>query len=232
MVVGVLALVAMTLGSSAAVADSPPLYDGAMTFPSIQGPSGPTEFSWEVHLDEGQALEQVDDRLAGIYYVEGHHLAGTIAAIAAHDAHGTSVPTALGVSAGIFVHHQLGDPTKGGAPFVYPVIAGEGWEGGFVTHHVQMPPPESQPTPLPESQLAKAGCVVPRLKGRTLNGVKRRLRKSNCRIGEVHKRRGATAETGRVVGQSPRPGEFLVLGTRVAVTLSQPSPWPRLAKRD
>ena len=33
-------------------------------------------------------------------------------------------------------------PDAGNAPFEYPVIAGQGWEGGFQTAIVQMPPAE------------------------------------------------------------------------------------------
>ncbi len=125
-----------------------PPYDGTMIFPMINGPADPEEFSWEVVLSEGQELESVDDQHAQVYYTEGHHPALGISAVAAHDADGSSVPTSLSVSGGnvitLTVHHRAGDPTKGGAPFDYPIVAGSGWEGGLQTVIVSGPPDEQE----------------------------------------------------------------------------------------
>lgn len=59
-----------------------------------------------------------------------------------------------------------------------------------------------------------ARCVVPRLRGLSVAGARRRLRRANCRLGRVrgHRRGGA-----RVVGQSPRRGAVLTAGARVGV---------------
>jgi hypothetical protein len=127
-----------------------PPYDGDMSFPMINGPTDPEEFSWEVVLGEDQELESIDDQHAQVFYTEGHHPAFDIFATASHDADGSSVPTSLSVSGGdvitLTVHHRAGDPAKGGAPFDYPINAGRGWEGGFTTQIVAGPPAE----PLPE----------------------------------------------------------------------------------
>lgn len=62
-------------------------------------------------------------------------------------------------------------------------------------------------------------CVVPSLWNKTLKAAKRRARKSRCAIGQVTKRRGATARTGRIARQRPKAGKTLRPWTKVAVTL-------------
>jgi len=66
---------------------------------------------------------------------------------------------------------------------------------------------------------AYEGCVVPRLAGRKLKGAKKSIRKRDCLVGKVRKRKGVTAKTGRVVKQRPKPGKVLPPGTRVNVKL-------------
>jgi hypothetical protein len=63
------------------------------------------------------------------------------------------------------------------------------------------------------------GCRVPQLKGKKLKAAKRKLRKANCRIGKVKKLHDATAKTGKVVKQNPKPGKILVPGAKVKVVL-------------
>ena len=194
-----------------------------MTFPDIQDLLGPEEFSWEVTLSGGQALEQVSDQLVRVYYTDApEHTAFVIAAVSAHDAVGTTVPTTLAAPSGnvitLTVRHRDGNPAAGGAPFDYPVIAGEGWEGGLQTSVVQMPPAELRPAGR-GAVLASEGCLVPRLKSRGLRRSKKKLRETGCRIGEVTIRKGASAKTGRVVRQSPKPGTLLGSGAEVDVVL-------------
>ena len=71
--------------------------DGAQTFPSIQGPEGAEEYSWEVQLHEGQTLESVDDQNAVVRAEDGT-VVFTISAVAAHDSVGTTVSTSLAVA--------------------------------------------------------------------------------------------------------------------------------------
>ena len=114
---GALLLATLALGSTAAVANPLPPYNGVMTFPAIMGPSSPSEFSWEVQLGEGQALEQIDDQGARVYYTESLATAVSVLVEPAHDANGASVPTGLAVSGGnvitLFVLHQAGNPAAG-----------------------------------------------------------------------------------------------------------------------
>ena len=70
------------------------------------------------------------------------------------------------------------------------------------------------------------GCVVPRLKGRSLNGARKALDRRQCRLGEVKRLQGATARTGRVKRQAPLRGTVLPPGAKVKVTLGL-NPKPR-----
>lgn len=119
-----------------------PLFDGALTFAAIRDETAPTTFSWQVHMESDQELRLLDPQHAAVDY-QGGHQAFSIQAIAAHDAIGTAVPTSLSVSGDVLTltveHHAKG---PNGEQFVYPVVGGAGWEGGFQTYQVQMPPPE------------------------------------------------------------------------------------------
>jgi hypothetical protein len=66
---------------------------------------------------------------------------------------------------------------------------------------------------------AYEGCKVPKLKGKKLKASKKKLKKGDCKTGKVSKRKGATAATGKVVKQSPKPGSILAPGAKVKVTL-------------
>jgi hypothetical protein len=224
----------VTAGFQAATAPAdPPLYEGDMTFPYIQDPSGPEEYSWKVQLAKDQALEQIDDQTALVYYVGGHHPALSITAEPAHDAGGTNVPTTLSVATSdvitLTVHHRAGDPNTGGTPFDYPIVAGPGWEGGYQTVIVKGPPDEAELREERErqarealeaerSRVAPKGCMVPRLKGKSLRASKRRLVRAGCEVGKVTLRGDAKKSQARVVAQTPRPGA--ALGQAASVNLA------------
>jgi hypothetical protein len=202
------------VGVGTAAAEVPP-YQGDMGFPAIQGPADPEEYSWEVQLGDDQELREIDDRHAAVYYTDPEHLAFGIEAEAAHDADGTTVPTTIAVTQPniitLTVHHRDGDPAAAGASFDYPVVAGEGWDGGFQTHVVLMPPAES-PVPAP----AVPRCEVPDLGGRTLKASRRLLRKFNCKLGPV---RGERGKGTKVAKQYRKPGRSLPAGSEVGVKL-------------
>jgi streptogramin lyase len=115
-----------------------PLIDGTMIFTAIRDSSGPTEYEWHVHVHEDQELKLVDPQHAQVVYKNGP-TAFSITAVKAHDAIGTTVPTSIRVAGNsviLAVNHRQNGPT--GAPFVYPVVAGTGWEGGFRTVEVHV----------------------------------------------------------------------------------------------
>jgi hypothetical protein len=68
-------------------------------------------------------------------------------------------------------------------------------------------------------QFTYEACRVPKLKGKRLKRARKRLRRSNCKLGKVKRVGDASSRTGRVVGQRPTPGKFKPPGFRVRVTL-------------
>jgi hypothetical protein len=228
--IGLATLLLLGVAPATAAVSEPPVYDGTMGFGTIDGPSDPEEFTWRVELAEGQVLEQVDERNAGVYYTDvEHHPAFAITAVGAHDADGRAVPTTLVVTEPdlitLLVHHRDGVPATG-EPFDYPITPGSGWtvteQGGNVPPEVVVRPVESSPNPGSFEQFPQidSGCRVPRLRGRTLRPSKRLLRSSGCRVGAVRKRSSARMRSARVVRQFPRPGTKLAGGSTVAVTLA------------
>ncbi|MGN6814720.1 MAG: PASTA domain-containing protein [Solirubrobacterales bacterium] len=75
-------------------------------------------------------------------------------------------------------------------------------------------------TPLTATDKFKyKACVVPKLNGKKLKAAKKKLRKASCKLGKVKLRGDATAKTGKVVKQSPKPRKQLAPGSKVNVTL-------------
>lgn len=231
-------LCVLALGSSAALA-SPPVYEGLTTFPTIYSPTGPEEFSWEVTLYEGQELGQIDEQEIAVYNRSGA-VGFSIQAGPAHDAVGATVPTTIQVTGeNVFtltVHHREGNPAAGGAPFHYPVNYGEGWEGEIVPIEIKGPPDEMELREQREreerevreareqrqaAEIAawETRCHVPALRGTTVAGARRRLRRADCRLGVITKSRGVTAKTGRVVHQGEPAGSSLAQDARVGIRL-------------
>ena len=117
-----------------------PLYEGLLEFKLIRDASATQSYEWEVDLEAGQEIRLADPQHAEVFYEDGH-LAFAIAAIPASDAVGTNVPTELSVSedrvVSLMVKHQS-------AAFVYPVVAGSGWQGGYFTTVVNGPKDEKE----------------------------------------------------------------------------------------
>jgi hypothetical protein len=210
------------VGPAAAVAGEPCASDpgSLMSFHAIQGPEDPEDYCWEVKLDEEQALRQISDREAEVYYTdpEEHH-AFSITAALAHDAEGVSVPTTLAVTEPnlitLTVHHRAGNPLAGGAPFHYPVVAGAGYEGGFQSVKVEGPPPTEQGA---NPGVPAPTCEVPFLQGRTLKAARRALRRAGCALGPVC---GERSRGAKVVRQYRPAGKSLPAGTAVGVKLAR-----------
>jgi hypothetical protein len=118
-----------------------PLYDGAVTFQAIRGPGAPEAYSWEVDLGEGQSLRLVDNQHVEVDYEEGTP-AMMITAEPAHDATGATVPTTLSISGErvVSLHVPYGTGDSSGTPYVYPILAGEGYEVGHEEVEIIYPP--------------------------------------------------------------------------------------------
>jgi hypothetical protein len=61
------------------------------------------------------------------------------------------------------------------------------------------------------------GCVVPKLKGKTLKQAKRSIRNADCKLGKV--RGDKKSKVAEVTKQGPKAGKVLVPGAKVGVTL-------------
>jgi hypothetical protein len=109
-------------------------------------------------------------------------------------------PASAAVAVAVSVTTVAGTATSG-QPFVYQAPAGA-----------------SQPAPTPTGG---ARCTVPNLTGKRLKAAKKKIRAADCKVGKITKRRGATAKTGKIVGQSKKPGAVLPAGSVVKVTLGK-----------
>ncbi len=112
-----------------------PVFDGLLTFGSIRDASAPETFSWRVNLGSEQILKSIDSQHAEVDYEDGHE-AYLITAQPAADAVGTAVPTSLSVSQGNVIALTVAHKES---TYVYPVVAGAGWQGGFTTEVVVGP---------------------------------------------------------------------------------------------
>jgi DNA-binding beta-propeller fold protein YncE len=125
-----------------------PLFDGLLTFATIRDDSAPESYSWEIQLENEQELKLIDSQHAAVYYAGGYP-AMAITAEPAHDATGSDVATSLSISEDHIVtltvkHHATN--------YVYPVMAGAGWQGGFRTEIVEGPPDELEEKEIKEEE--------------------------------------------------------------------------------
>jgi uncharacterized delta-60 repeat protein len=63
-------------------------------------------------------------------------------------------------------------------------------------------------------------CVVPQVKGKTLQAAERAIRRAQCSVGRVTRPFSATVKKGRVISQKPGPGKKLAAGFKVKLTVS------------
>jgi hypothetical protein len=217
--------VASSAGEEGDAAPIRSLDEGGFAWPEIRDAAGFEEYPFEVNLGPGQVLNQVTEHEVAVY-AEGY-VQFKLTDPRAHDAEGATVPTALVVTepdvVTMIVRHRAGNPAAGGAPFLYPIVSGTGWEGGFRTITVEMnnpTPPAPTPEPAPATPTA---CTVPSLHGLSLKSAKARLHAALCTVGQVRLAAGATAGKGRVVKQFRPAGTQLGAGTPVAVKLGLPA---------
>jgi hypothetical protein len=213
-------IIAAVLGIALIAAAGSAVGASLNSFTAIHSPADPEEFSAEVSLGEGQEIEQVDDQHVVVFFLAGEERrpAFGFTATPAHDAIGTSVPTSLRLDEGntltLIVHHRAGNPAAAGSSFDYPISEGVGWEGGFQTYQVQLPPGEPRPSEPPR-------CVVPKLKGLSLSASRAQARAAGCRIGAVGRAGGIRTKSGHVVRQTPPAGAVLVSGTAIHLRLGR-----------
>jgi hypothetical protein len=118
-----------------------PTYEGLLTFSTIRDAQAPEAYTWNLGLGEGMTVKSIDAENAQVYYDDGHEAFG-ISAIEAHDAVGTKVPTELIVNESeqtisLKVTHRS-------SAFVYPVVSGAGWQGGYFSVEIEGPMDEQE----------------------------------------------------------------------------------------
>jgi len=183
---------------STVAAWNPPLADGESRAYTEAGAGG-YEFAFNAVVQPAPAVNVVSPRA-------GSFKGGTSVAISGADFSGAS------------------SVTFGGTPALFNVNS--------ENQIVAVAPAANKPGPVPVSVTTVAGtatspsatfaykaCIVPRLKGRKLEGAKKGIRRGGCRVGRVTTGNTVTAKTGRVVHQGPRAGRKLAPGTKVNVTL-------------
>jgi hypothetical protein len=103
-------------------------------------------YKFDMDLSPELELRQINTQEISVYYKSYGILAFTISANPAHDAIGSPVPTFLTISGAsqimLTVDHRSASPA--GGQFVYPVIGGAGWEGGFRTISGWLAEPEPE----------------------------------------------------------------------------------------
>lgn len=67
-----------------------------------------------------------------------------------------------------------------------------------------------------------AGCVVPKVTGKTLAAAKSAIRKAHCAVGKVKTVSSAKKQRGKVVSQRPGAGKKLPAGAKVSLTVGKP----------
>jgi hypothetical protein len=110
----------------------------------------------------------------------------------------------------------------GTLPISVTTIAGKATSGGQFSYPAPSTPgpaPTPIPTMLPPSP--PRTCTVPNLRGKTLGAAKRMIKGADCKVGKVTKKNGATAKSGKVVGQTVKPGTVRPAGAVVKVTLAK-----------
>jgi IPT/TIG domain/PASTA domain len=187
----------------------PPLADGQTGSPFGEFPT-----SEELAFD---AEVQAAPTITAIGTLSGPVSGGTTVSLSGTDFEGATAVRFGSASASTFAVGSEGQITAvspagpaGSVPISVTTVAGTATSSQQFT--LQSPTPT--PTPPPT-------CTVPELKGKSLRSSKRRIKGADCKVGKVAKRKGVKGRSGKVVGQSKKPGTVLPAGTVVKVTLGK-----------
>ncbi|HEX8753441.1 MAG TPA: IPT/TIG domain-containing protein [Solirubrobacterales bacterium] len=126
---------------------------------------------------------------------------------------GTDFAGVSGVSFGSVPATAFSVGSEGSLTAVVPASAGPGTVDVTVTTVAGTSPVSAA------DRFTYVACAVPKLKGLKLKAARKKLRQALCRPGKVRLRGGATAKTGRVVKQSPKPRTTLAPEAKVNLTL-------------
>lgn len=188
---------------------SPPVVDGLT---GVLNPSGAGEYAYNAEV---QPLPGI----AAIGPTSGPAAGGTSVLISGHDiAEATAVKFGAAPASSFSVIAETTitatappSSSAGSVPVSVTTLAGSASSPSQFTYLA----PATTATPAPIAPT----CTVPKLKGGTLEGSKKRVRAAACLVGKLTKRGGATAKTGEVVKQVPKPDAVVPVGTKVKITL-------------
>jgi hypothetical protein len=190
----------------------------------VMATAGAQFLGWQPPLSEGETREakeaptgiepgfnadvQPRPTVTALGPASGSFLGGTAVAVSGTDFTDVSAVSFGGVPATSFTVSSAGLLTA-----VAPPAAAPGTVDVTVTTVAGTSPTSAA------DKFTYVACVVPNLKGMKLKAAKRKLRKARCAPGKIRLRGTATAKTGRVVKQSPKPRKTLAPGTKVNLTL-------------
>ncbi len=66
-----------------------------------------------------------------------------------------------------------------------------------------------------------AKCHVPKVVGEKLSEAKTKIRSGHCSVGPITRKTSSTAKRGRVLSQSPKPGETKARGAKVGLKVGK-----------
>jgi hypothetical protein len=193
---------------------SPPLAEGSALARTGAQPSSELAFNAEV---------QPPPVVSALGSTSGPAAGGTSVLIAGTDLENTTSVTFGGIPAAFGQVSESSlvatTPPSAAGPVLVTVKTLAGSSTATQSFSYQNAPAAS-PAPAPISAPAKT-CTVPTLKGKSLKASKKKIKSAECKVGKVTKLKGAKASTGKVVGQSKKPGSVVPAGTVVKVTLGK-----------
>jgi len=113
-----------------------------------------------------------------------------------------SPPGTAGSSVPISLTTQAGTAASSSQTFTYEAATGPG-----------------SPTPSGQGSTSGATCTVPNLVGKTLKASKKLLKRADCGLGKVTRKKGASPKNDKVTKQNPKSGKVPAPATKVKLTL-------------
>jgi hypothetical protein len=186
----------------------------------------PENVGYDVEIQPAPTITKLSE-------TSGPTAGGTSVTITGADLEGASVVTFGGVPASSFEARSAArivavappSRTATNVPVAVTTLAGTG-TGPRFTYGDRASAGSGPGGSAPGSSSAPATsrCVVPNLHGKRLAAAKKAVAKARCALGRVTMLAGATAKSGVVSKQAPKPGTKLAAGSKVAMTLGPPKP--------
>ncbi len=150
----------------------------------------------------------------------------TLAVAKAGGGTGTVTSSPAGISCGASCTHAYTYGTS--VTLTATAAAGSsfaGWSGGACTGTstctVKLDADTSVTATFAPAVQPKPQCIVPKVKGKTLQAAKKAIKQAHCSVGTVTRAFSATVKKGRVSAQKPRPGSQLNPGAKVRLKVSK-----------